>query len=554
MAARVAVIVAAIAAVVIAAVATTGGGGEDGGGADVPKDAVRVTFVLSPEKEELLRPLVRAFNESGATAGGKPVRVLGQVVASGEAQAEIARGRLKPVVWSPASSFWGRLLNLATDRELVADDNPSLVRTPLVIAMWEQLAKAYGYPGKSLSYADLTKLATEGWAAVGRPEFGRFKYVHTNPDFSTSGLSAVAASYYATAGKKEGLTIADVRSDAVRGKVRALEQSIVHYGDTTLFIADEMRKGGPGYASAVAMEEATLLDFNRRARSGQKLVAVYPQEGTFFSDNPLITLDADWVTAAQRDGARQFVKFLGDRVDPELAARFGFRPADEATAPGARISAANGVDPKQPARVLRVPEARVLDAIRNAWRQDRKPARVMLVIDNSGSMGEENKMELAKDGLQLFLREVSDRDAVGLTRFSTDIEPLVPIAPMSENRARLRDAVAALFPDDETRVHDATVEAVRAVRRDFDEERINAVVVLTDGQDTASSRTQDQVVRELEAEGRREGARVRVFTIAYGQEADEKVLARFAAATGGKAFVASTDDVESVYRSISSFF
>ena len=68
--------------------------------------------------------------------------------------------------------------------------------------------------------------------------------------------------------------------------MRALERSIVHYGDTTLFIADEMRKHQLGYASAVAMEEATLLDFNRKAGSGEKLVAIYPRDGTFFSDNP----------------------------------------------------------------------------------------------------------------------------------------------------------------------------------------------------------------------------------------------------------------------------
>ena len=103
----------------------------------------------------------------------------------------------------------GRLLNYESDRRLVADDNPSIVRTPLVIAMWEELADAYGTRSK-LGYKELGELATSGWAAAGKPEFGSFKYVHTNPDFSTSGLSAVAASYYAAAGKREGLTEADV--------------------------------------------------------------------------------------------------------------------------------------------------------------------------------------------------------------------------------------------------------------------------------------------------------------------------------------------------------
>ena len=53
--------------------------------------------------------------------------------------------------------------------------------------------------------------------------------------------------------------------------VRELERSIVHYGDTTPFVAERMREEGMGYASAVAMEEATLLDFNRRRRPGQAI-------------------------------------------------------------------------------------------------------------------------------------------------------------------------------------------------------------------------------------------------------------------------------------------
>ena len=291
--------------------------------------------------------------------------------------------------------------------------------------MWEELADAYGYPRRKLGYRELGELATEGWAAVGKPQFGAFKYVHTNPDYSTSGLSAVAASYYAAAGKKEGLTEADVAK--ARPRVRELERSIVHYGDTTLFIADEMRKHGLGYASAAAMEEITLLEFNRTAKAGDRLVAIYPEEGTFFSDNPLITMQGDWVTAEQRKASKAFGAFLAEEVTPEVAGRNGFRPGDEGKAPAGVVMPENGVDPKQPSRVLRLPEPKVLARIKAAWRADRKPANVMVVFDNSASMGEENKLDEAKDGLLAFFRAAQPQDRVGLIKFSNDITPLVPI-------------------------------------------------------------------------------------------------------------------------------
>ena len=87
----------------------------------------------------------------------------------------------------------------------------------------------------------------------------------------------MTGSYYAFAGKKEGLTDADVAKVAPR--VKDLERSIVHYGDSTLFIEDQLCKGGLAYASAVAMEETTVIDFNRRRCSNTKLVALYPAGG-----------------------------------------------------------------------------------------------------------------------------------------------------------------------------------------------------------------------------------------------------------------------------------
>jgi Ca-activated chloride channel family protein len=556
---RIVIIVLALAAVVVAfaasrdeAAETPSPGAGQSGGAKPAANSVRLSLLYSPEKEGLMAPLVKRFNAERHTSDGRPVFVDAKIVASGEAETKIAQGTLRPAMWSPASSFWGRLLNHEADRKLVPDDPPSIVRTPLVIAMWEQLADAYGYPERKLGYKELRELATGGWAAAGKPQFGPFKYVHTNPDFSTSGLSAVAASYYAAAGKKEGLTEADVT--AARSEVRRLERSIVHYGDTTLFIAEEMRKHGLGYASAAAMEETTLIEFNRKAGDGERLVAIYPEEGTFFSDNPLITLQGDWVSAEQKRAAQLFAGFLAKEVTPEVAGREGFRPADETKAPAGLVSAANGADPEQPARVLSLPEPRVLAEIRSAWRSDRKPANVMLVFDSSASMGDENKIQQAKEGLEAFLREAAPQDRIGLTKFSSDVTPLVPIAPMRTNRARLVAAVSAIFPDGDTRVRDATVDAVEAVEAKLDPDAINAVVLLTDGQDTVSSRTADQVVSELESQGRKESGQIRVFTIAYGSDPNEAELARYAEATGGNDYEGTKDDIESVYLSISSFF
>src|SRR5216684_835023 len=207
-----AIVIALVAAVVGVAAFTSLHGGS-AGRASTGGDSLRLIFAYSPNQEQLLVPLIRRFNAERHIAGGRDVAIVGESVASGDVEAKVAARTYQPIIWSPASSLWGRLLNFQVRAPWVADENPSIVRTPLVIALWKPEAKALGWPHRPIGFRQILQLATSrsGWGAYGLPTFGRFKLGHTNPDFSTSGLSFVAAQYYTATGKREGLTIADVR-------------------------------------------------------------------------------------------------------------------------------------------------------------------------------------------------------------------------------------------------------------------------------------------------------------------------------------------------------
>lgn len=561
--ARVLTLLVALALVVGAIAWRVGAGGGDSGGSATTTesrptaDAVAVEFAYSPEKADLLKPLIAEFNASGTEVDGRKVFVTGRVVASGAGASGIAAGTLKPQLWSPASSLWGQVVNHRADANLAPERSPSLVRTPLVIAMWEPLARALGWPDAQLGWEDVLREAQskQGWARYGRPQWGSFKLGHTNPDFSTSGLSAVVAEYLFATGKSEGLLLKDVEAPAVREKVRAIERSIVHYGDTTLFFAEQLQKNGPAYASAVAMEEVTVLDYNlKKAGTGPKLAAIYPKEGTFFSDNPLFVLEGDWSTAEQREGAGKLSEFLRRKVTPDLAARLFFRPGDPSVAPSAPVSAANLVDPRQPTRVLGLPDPEVLNAIQGFWRQDRKPARVQVVLDISGSMNQAGKLDGAQQGLTRFLELMQPQDEVGLTVFNGQVTQITPPLPIRTGRARLRQAVQEQIADGDTAVYDATLSAAKQVAGKASDDRISAVVVLTDGQDNASTTRGRDLLAQLERLAGPEGEGVRVFTIAYGTDASTRDLEIIADAGGGKAYVGDPDTIEAVYTQIASFF
>ena len=558
---RLPVIALAVIAVAIAFVSSRGRDETPAGpsAGEAPAGALGVRFVYSPEKHDLLVPLIKRFNGEKHKVDGRPVYVLGESMSSGEAETKIRNGDLKPAAWSPASSFWGQLLEFEADRLLVPDDAPSLVRTPLVIAMWEPMARALGWPQRKLGFGDFVRLARSGagWSDFGHPEWGDFKLVHTNPDFSTAGLSAVVAEYFFATGKKEGLTERDVADPRARAVVRDLERSIVHYGENTLLIQREMAKRGMGYASAVAMEETTLLDFNR-SRSGQPpLVAIYPREGTFYSDNPYFALDADWVTPEQRRGAAALRAFLTRALTPEVAAKEGFRPADVHTPAGAAVAEAAGVDPSQPDRVLTVPSSRVLARIQQSWREDRKPANVMLVLDKSGSMAQQGRLASAKKGLRAFLHQATREDRIGLMTFSDrdEIRTIVPMGIGRDNREKLERAVNGVIGIGNTAFFDASVKAFESVQRlGGDGERINAVVLLTDGDDNDSDLDLKQVVQRVD-QGESEYP-VRVFTIAYSPDAIQasEALKAISDASGGGSYKGDTGDIETIYRKIGSYF
>jgi Ca-activated chloride channel family protein len=148
-------VIIGLAVVAVVAAVILGGGGDkkssttsttEPATGKAPSGSLKITFAYSPEKEVLALPLIKEFNKQGVKVDGKPVFVEAQNVSSGEAETKIAKGQLRPTAWSPASSLWGRLLNYEADTNYVAQDNPSLARTPRVIAVWEPLARALGWP------------------------------------------------------------------------------------------------------------------------------------------------------------------------------------------------------------------------------------------------------------------------------------------------------------------------------------------------------------------------------------------------------------------------
>ena len=361
---------------------------------------------------------------------------------------------------------------------------PSIVRTPLVLAMWEPMARALGWPRQ----ADRVRRRAPpraGPARLGRPRAPRVRGVQVRPHEPAASTSGWAPSPPRTSprpARRRGSRVADVDRPEVARQIARIEQSIVHYGDATPFIEDQLRKNGPTYASAVAMEETTLRRVQQRPGGQPKLVGIYPRRGR--------STRTARSSSSRRPGS--MTPSVPARRLPALRRRArhagGGRASTASGRPTRRRSVAAGRR-----RARRRPEAaRPARCHAPAGRARAHPARLVRQpqggehragVDTSASMSQEMKLAHAKVGCTGSSRELSPRDRVGLIAFSDDVRRARPgaavLAEHGELTASVRDLIGRRA-DRALRRHRAGVDDVAALH---DTDRINAVVVLSDGMD-----------------------------------------------------------------------
>ncbi len=586
--------------IALALAACTGSGDDGGGSADgsqgFPDDGcTHIAVATSSEKVNMLDELAKEFKESpehdalGTCATVRPTNV-----SSGNATRFLTSGEdwpsddraLWPTLWSPASTVWTDRVAAAASPALVGEPK-SFTRTPVVFGMPEPMATALGWPNSPVSITDLENLCQDpaGWGSVGKEIWGAFKISKTNPNTSTTGLSTILMQSYEATGKTADLTSADV--DAAADFSRVFEECVIHYGDTTgnvlSTLYDETQNGsnGSAYVSAVALEETSLLNYNQgnpdshTVQPGEtltppktKLVAVYPEGGSMWSDNPITVLGAEWVTAEQRTAGEAFAEFVQTTAAQKILPEYGFRPLDDSVPLGDLFTAKFGVDPAQPAVTLPKPEVDVISTAIDQWTQVRKPSSVLELIDISGSMDDpigdgRSRLDGAIEGAQTTLDHFRPTDEIGVWAFTTGIS-----SDEGEGIQVLRD-VTALGADGEkldtsladlryaqrngTPLYDSIMLAYDAMSERAEPGRINAIVVLSDGEDTDSAISLDSLIAKIGKSTKEGGddAPVRIFPIAYGEGADTSALQRIADVTGGQLFDASNAErIDLVFASV----
>jgi Ca-activated chloride channel family protein len=509
-----------------------------------------LTIGYSPEKGALFVKLVEAFNAEVAASSVEMLPITA-VEYEPDLMIEAALdGQLDAL--SPDTSIWldslDREWKERTGREApLTGRRDRYAISPVVIAMWEDVARSMGYPDKALGWSDLLERARSD------PEF---KWSHPSTS-SAAGLLATMAMFYAGADKTRDLTVDEIQAQPTIDYVAAVQKTVRYYGESEWAVIQRLQREGRAFLDAFVCQEQLVVYYNTTTRGPDRLVAIYPVEGALWEDHPLSLLETDDLTDQQRATYQRFVAYLRERETQAAVLSGGYRPTDLSIpldVPESPLTLENGADVSQPKTVLQMPSPGVIDAVRDTWWITKRHTNVYLVVDVSGSMSDDNKLGNAQQALRVFMEQiVGDIERVGLIEFSTQARETVPLQELSQNRNTINRTIDRLEAQGDTSLLDAVDLGYQQLQRLNDAERINALVVMTDGRENRSGIRLDTLVERIKS-GNQSGVPVIILTIGYGSDADEGTLRALAEASGGQYYAGDLETIRRLYKILSTYF
>lgn len=323
---------------------------------------LELEFLYTSEKQGWIEEVTPNFEQWFFKEFGINVHVKLTVGGTHETVNFILWESVKPTIWSPASSIWIPYINLKW-RELghegdIATQWSPLVLSPVVIAGWKSFFQKYNVSG----FKDLHRLAVRGID---------YKYGHPDPLLSNGGTMALVLEFAEAAGKKpEELTFEDFRNKTVLDFVKTIEANAVYYGKSTGFFGRWAAENGPSAIDCFSVYENVVLDNSLKAQKkwNDSIIAVYPEDGTLYSDHPFVILNAPWINDEQRFAAEQYLLYLLSEENQEKAQKHGFRPANPDVPLNRSIfSEQNGVQYEIRVPVLKALPGEAMTALFTVW-------------------------------------------------------------------------------------------------------------------------------------------------------------------------------------------
>lgn len=410
-------------------------------------------------------------------------------------------------------------------------DAPLLANSPMVFMVPADVAT--GLQKQEDVYKALVKAKTHKELDAGSPTLPIY-FVQSAPTRSNSGLQTLVAQFVSVSGKRpEQLTATDVPK--FQAQIQNIQTKITRYGVSTDALATDMVKNGSFWASVASVYESSVIKANSNLQPGQtRYKAIYPK-ATFTSNMRAIIPNAPWVSADEKAAAEKVIAYLQSPPAQKIATELGLRSGVPGVELGAKFSPEYGVDPNAKYDSLRPPQPEVVAAMLKSWQEfAKKPSQVIVVVDSSGSM-QGNKLPAVQSTLRQYIESLGPKEKIALIDFDSAIRPPIVVDGTPEGKERGMQFIASLQVDGGTKLYDSALYARNWLTYNLRKDAINAVVILTDGEDSESSINLEQLQQELGKSNFNSDKRIAFFTVGYGNEGEfnPEALKKIAQVNGG---------------------
>jgi len=175
--------------------------------------------------------------------------------------------------------------------------------------------------------------------------------------------------------------------------------------------------------------------------------------------------------------------------------------------------------------------------------EERKDASLTFVIDVSGSMDMDNRLELVKRSLELLVEQLGRRDSVSIVVYGTEARVVLDPTPGSDKDAIL-SAIYSLHPEGSTNAEAGIRLGYKMALHAYNPDGINRVILCSDGVANVGNTEADVILDEIRGHVE-EG--VTLTTIGFGMDNYNDTLME-QLADNGDGFYAYVDDMRESKR------
>jgi Ca-activated chloride channel family protein len=505
------------------------GCGHSSSGAGGAQNSDELTILASnglSDLEFLHQPMESAIGRKIRINYAGTVEMADRVRNSGESAADVA--------W-PASGFYLRL-NAAP--KIVASEKTML--SPVVFALKKPRAEDLGWDKKAPTWDEIAHVVSRDQLALGM----------TSPIVSDLGLAVLFSAGLATA-KGPPQELADLNLV----KLKQLFSGTGLIGGSPLWLADTYIKQ-ENRLDGMINYESMVLSLDAGSQLGTLLEVIHPSDGAVIADYPLILLNP----ARKTDYTRLLAFLRSPAVQQQIVDRTWRRPVIGG------IKLPKELESKFPRGLPEPALPAFVDAVLDAYQtQVRIPAHSYFVLDVSGSMAQEHRMDELKAALHLLsgsdqstmagrYARFLPHEKVDLTTFDSKIVDHLGVdfaGPdgYDKTRARFEDFVNALEPKGGTAIYDALQATYQQALKDRKQQPgyYPSIVLMTDGESSTGSNF--EAFRDWYQALPDTAQDIPVFTIMFG-DADPAEMKSLAELTGGRVFDATGASLSAVFKEI----